>query len=69
MEISHVYQKLWLDDVWFLRYGALLADGQMDRLTDGKSDIWRWVSHLKIKHMWRMWGTTQSFFLAATDEL
>ena len=32
---THVYQKLWLDDVWFLRYGARLMDGR----TDGKSNI------------------------------
>ena len=34
---THVYQKLWSDDVWFLRYGAGKTDGQMDR--DGKSDV------------------------------
>ena len=28
---THVYQKLWLDDVWFLRYGVQWTDGQMDR--------------------------------------
>ena len=38
-----VYQKLWLDNVQFLRYGAQQADGQ----TDGKSDVKRWVPHLK----------------------
>ena len=27
---THVYHKLWLDDVWFLRYGAQQKDGQMD---------------------------------------
>ena len=25
---THVYQKLWLDDVWFLRYRAQLTDGR-----------------------------------------
>ena len=24
---THVYQKLWLDDVWFLRYGVQWTDG------------------------------------------
>ena len=33
--ILHVYQKLWLDDVWFLRHGVWQTDGQ----ADGKSDI------------------------------
>ena len=32
---THVYQTLWLDEVWFLRYGAR----QTDKKTDGKSDI------------------------------
>ena len=32
---THVYQKLWLDDVRFLRHGAQRTDGR----TDGKSDI------------------------------
>ena len=34
-----MYQKLWIDGVWFLRNGA--------RRTDGKSDTRRWVPHLK----------------------
>ena len=34
-----VYQKLWLDEVWFLRYGARLMEGRMDKQTDRKSDI------------------------------
>ena len=38
--ILHVYQKL-LDNAQLLRYGA--------RRTDGKSDIERWVPHLKNK--------------------
>ena len=29
--ITHVHQKLWLDDVWFLRYGMRQTDGQTDR--------------------------------------
>ena len=41
---AHVYQKLCLDDVQFLRYGTQQIDGQTDR----KSDIKRWVPHLKI---------------------
>ena len=44
---THGYQKLWLDDVWFLRYGARRMDGQTDGRTDGrtvtKSYIRRWV--------------------------
>ena len=39
---THVYQKL-LDDVQFLTYGVQ----QTDRQTDRKSDIHRWVPHLK----------------------
>ena len=39
----YVYQKLWSDDGRFLRYGAWQTDGR----TDGKSDIQRWVPHLK----------------------
>ena len=31
------YHKLWLDDAWFLRYGAWQMDGQMDgRRTKGR---------------------------------
>ena len=30
--VTHVYQKLWFGDVWFLRYGVQQMDGQ----TDGK---------------------------------
>ena len=30
---THVYQKLWLDDVWFLRYGAWQMDGQIEKVT------------------------------------
>ena len=37
---THLYQKLWSHDVWFLRYGA--------RRMEGNSDIERWVPHLKI---------------------
>ena len=36
---TYMYQKLWSDDVWFLRYGARQMDGQTDGQTDGKSDI------------------------------
>ena len=32
---THVYQRWWLDDVWFVGYGMRQMDGQMD----GKSDI------------------------------
>ena len=34
---TYVYQKLWSDDVWFLRYGAK----QMDRRTDEWTDGWK----------------------------
>ena len=44
---TFVNHKLWLDDVWFLRYGARRMDGRTDGWTDGKSDIYRWVPHLK----------------------
>ena len=40
---THVYQKLWFDDVRFLRNGVRQTDGQTNR----KSDTQRWVSHLK----------------------
>ena len=36
--ILHVFQKLWLDDVLLLRYGARETDGQTNGRTDGKSD-------------------------------
>ena len=36
---TYVYQKLWSDDVQFLRYGVWQMDGQTDRQTDRKSDI------------------------------
>ena len=36
---THVYQKLWSDDVQFLRYGVRQMDGRTDRWMDGKSDI------------------------------
>ena len=29
-QFTYVYQKLWLDDIWFLRYGARQMDRQMD---------------------------------------
>ena len=45
---TYVYQKIWSDDVRFLRYAARRMDEQMDGRTDGKSDMWRWVPHLKI---------------------
>ena len=48
---THVHQKLWLDDVWFLRYGVQWTDRQTDGQTDGKSDTYRWVPHLKKKLM------------------
>ena len=48
----HVHQKLWLDNVRFLRYGVRQMGGhtygRTDGQTDGKSNIYRWVPHLKI---------------------
>ena len=31
---TYVYQKLWSDDVWFLRYGVWQTDGQIHRQTE-----------------------------------
>ena len=42
----HVYQKLQSNDARFLRFGARQMDGQTDR----KSDIQRWLPHLKIQN-------------------
>ena len=33
---TYMYQKLWSDDVQFLRYGARQMDGQADGQTDGQ---------------------------------
>ena len=41
-------QKLWSDDAQFLRHGAWQMNGWTGRWMDGKSNIWRWVPHLKI---------------------
>ena len=53
---THVYQKL-LDNAQLLRYGA--------RRTDGKSDIERWLHHLKNKistaTVLHLWGFTLLF--------
>ena len=48
---THVYQKLWSDDVRFLRYGAWQMERQTDRWTGRhrKSEIYRWVPCLKIR--------------------
>ena len=37
LHFTYVYQKLWSDDVWYLRYGAKW----MDRRTDGWTDGWK----------------------------
>ena len=58
----YVYQKLWSDDVRFLRYGVRQMDRRTDRQTDGKSDILRWVPHLKI--MKTKSGQTWNIFAA-----
>ena len=43
-QFTYVYQKLWSDDVWFLRHGVWQmdgwTDGRMDRWTDGQMDGW-----------------------------
>ena len=44
---TYVYQKLGSDDVRFLKYGARGREGGTEGRTGGKSDIWRWVPHLK----------------------
>ena len=41
--ISHMYQKLWSDDVQFLRYGVQWMDGQ----TDGQTDRWK-KRHIEV---------------------
>ena len=46
--ILHVYQKLWSDDVWFPEI-CCAADGRTDGWMDRKSDIYRWVPHLKTQ--------------------
>ena len=52
---THVYQELRSDDACFLRYDAQQTDGRtdrwMDREMDKRSDIQRWVPHLKIGHI------------------
>ena len=42
---TYVYQKLWSDDVPFLRYGAWWMDEWMDGPTDGQTNGWtdRWT--------------------------
>ena len=30
---TYIYQKLWSDDVWFLRYGARWTDGRTEKVT------------------------------------
>ena len=44
----HVYQKLLSHDVRFPRYSVRWRDEWTDGQTDRKSDIQRWVPHLKI---------------------
>ena len=46
---THGYQKLWSNDLRFLRYGVWQTDGQMDGQMDGRSDIQRWVPQLSMK--------------------
>ena len=54
--LTRVYQKLWSDDVQFLRYGAR-------QTTDFKSDILRWVPHLKnLKHKISEINLSNEFF-------
>ena len=63
LEISSfrtVYQKLWSDHVWYLRYGAWQTDRQMDWLTYGKCDTKRWVPNLErtslVSFGWILWN-------------
>ena len=35
---KHVYQKLWLDNAWFLRYGVRRTGGQTNRRTDEQTE-------------------------------
>ena len=35
---THMYQKLWSHDVWFLRYGAWQTNEQMERWTDTQTE-------------------------------
>ena len=46
---THGYQKLWSNNLPFLRYGVWQTDGQMDGQMDGRSDIQRWVPQLSMK--------------------
>ena len=45
---ASVYQKLWSDGVWFLRYGVRQMDGQTNRQTDSQK---KW--HLEVPHLKR----------------
>ena len=36
--LANVYQRLWLHDVWFLRYGAWQTDRQTDRQTNRQTE-------------------------------
>ena len=44
---TQVYLKSWLDYIRLLRYGVWRTDGWTDR----KTDIERWVPHLKKKYL------------------
>ena len=53
----YVYQKLWSDDVWFLKYGARQMDRRVDRQTDG----WKkW--HKEVGAPPKKWDENQSIF-------
>ena len=63
--ITYVYQKLWSDDVWFLRYSVQQTvgwtDGWMDgKVTWGKMKKWKWkVKNEKI--CWRYYHFTHVY--------
>ena len=50
---THVYQKLWSNDVQFLRYAVQQTDRRMDR----KRYIERWVPHLKTAKKKKLKGS------------
>ena len=68
--IIYVYQKLWSDDIRFLTYSAQRTDRWTDSQTDeqtarqmdGKSDVYRWVPHLKNVLLWQ-WRNYKMIFI------
>ena len=56
---TRMYQKLWLDDVRFLRHGAQRTDRQTNARTDLKSEKKGWVPHLIIIFMFPLYRETK----------